>query len=50
LRAATGLRLPDALVVATAIVVDADRLLTTDARWPSAIAERFDGVIEIGGA
>ena len=30
-----GLRLPDALVVATAEVVRADRVLTTDRRWPS---------------
>ena len=28
------LRLPDALVIATAIVLKADGLLTTDARWP----------------
>jgi predicted nucleic acid-binding protein len=30
----TKLRLPDALVIATATVLKADRLLTTDARWP----------------
>jgi predicted nucleic acid-binding protein len=37
LRAAHGpsLRLPDALVAATAVVLEADRILTTDARWPS---------------
>lgn len=37
LRARHGraLRLPDALVVATAMDLRADRLLTTDARWPS---------------
>lgn len=37
LRAGHGrvLRLPDALVVATAMDLRADRLLTTDARWPS---------------
>jgi len=36
LRARHGrhLRLPDALVVATAIDLGADRVLTTDARWP----------------
>lgn len=36
LRARHGnrLRLPDALVVATAIVLEADRVVTTDARWP----------------
>jgi predicted nucleic acid-binding protein len=37
LRARHGgqLRLPDALVVATALVLGADRLLTTDAGWPT---------------
>lgn len=35
LRAAhRSLRLPDALVIATAIAIHADRLLTTDTRWP----------------
>lgn len=36
LRARHGnrLRLPDALVAATGIVLDAERVLTTDARWP----------------
>lgn len=28
------LRLPDALVVATAMVLGAERVITTDARWP----------------
>ncbi len=32
---ASGLRLPDALVVATAIVLGADRVITTDSRWPA---------------
>ena len=37
LRARHGddLLLPDALVVATAVVTKADRLVTTDRRWPS---------------
>ena len=36
LRAAhRSLRLPDALVIATAVVVDADQLVTTDRKWPS---------------
>lgn len=29
----TSLRLPDALVIATAVELDADHLLTTDRRW-----------------
>lgn len=38
LRARHGraLRLPDALVLATASIVGADQVLTTDARWPEA--------------
>ncbi|HEX9043513.1 MAG TPA: type II toxin-antitoxin system VapC family toxin [Candidatus Limnocylindrales bacterium] len=32
----SGLRLPDALVVATAIVLRSERILTTDRRWRSA--------------
>lgn len=31
----TALRLPDGLVIATAIVLGADRILTTDAGWPA---------------
>ena len=30
-----SLRLPDALVIATSITSGADRLVTTDARWPT---------------
>lgn len=33
-RRAGALRLPDALVVATALVLRADRVVTTDAGWP----------------
>jgi predicted nucleic acid-binding protein len=33
-RHGTRLRLPDALVVATAIALEARRVITTDARWP----------------
>jgi len=29
------LKLPDALVIATASELDADRLVTTDRRWPA---------------
>ena len=49
LRAICGIRLPDALVIATAITLRADRLLTTDARWPAVAATRFDGAIEVVG-
>jgi predicted nucleic acid-binding protein len=47
LRAAQGrrLRLPDALVLATAAVVGADLVLTTDAGWPdTGAAVRVIGV------
>ena len=33
-----SLRLPDALVIASASVAGADRLVTTDRRWPGASA------------
>ncbi len=33
-RHGSGLRLPDALVLATALHLKADRVLTTDSRWP----------------
>jgi predicted nucleic acid-binding protein len=39
-----ALRLPDALVIATAEVLGADRLLTTDRRW-----ERYSPVAEMVG-
>jgi predicted nucleic acid-binding protein len=32
---AGALRLPDALIVATALVLGADRVITTDAGWPA---------------
>lgn len=38
-----ALRLPDALVVATAIHIDADVLVTTDRRWPRRSALGFRG-------
>ena len=37
LRAVAGLRTPDALIVATAIVTDADILLTNDRSWRAAV-------------
>ena len=36
-----SLKLPDALVVATAEESDADRLITTDRRWPTAKAMKL---------
>ena len=39
------LKLPDALVIATAINVEADFLITTDRGWPSSATLGFDGVI-----
>ncbi|MGB6059468.1 MAG: PIN domain-containing protein [Microthrixaceae bacterium] len=30
-----SLRLPDALVIATSVIVGADKLVTTDGRWPA---------------
>ncbi len=35
----TALRLPDALVIATALARDADRIVTTDAGWPAVPVE-----------
>lgn len=46
LRAAhRALRLPDALVIATAIHESADRLVTTDRKWPTARSLKYKGVI-----
>ena len=39
------LKLPDALVIATAINLEADFLITTDRGWPSSATLGFDGVI-----
>jgi predicted nucleic acid-binding protein len=35
LRASTGLKLPDALVIATGLELDVDEILTADRRWQS---------------
>ena len=40
------LRLPDALVIATAINAAADRLVTTDRKWPTAKTLKFAGAIK----
>jgi predicted nucleic acid-binding protein len=46
LRAAhRAIRLPDALVIATAIDQSADVLITTDRKWPTAKALRYTGTI-----
>jgi len=47
LRGGTGLRLPDALVIATAIHVGSRELITTDRRWPSARSLGYGGVISV---
>lgn len=41
-----ALRLPDALVVATAMAGEADQLLTTDRRWPTARSLKMSGTIK----
>jgi predicted nucleic acid-binding protein len=38
IRATTNLRMPDALILATAVVVDADIVVTSDRAWPAAIS------------
>jgi len=40
------LKLPDALVIATAAAAGADRLVTTDRKWPSAKAMKLSIAIE----
>jgi predicted nucleic acid-binding protein len=35
IRAATGLKLPDAVVIATGLELNADEILTADRRWKS---------------
>lgn len=40
------LKLPDALVIATADTTRADRLITTDRKWPTAKAMRLAVAIE----
>ena len=41
-----SLKLPDALVIATAEYSNADRLITTDHRWPTAKAMKLSVSIE----
>ena len=40
-----SLRLPDAMVIASAIVGNADQLVTTDRKWPTAQKLGFTGVV-----
>ena len=42
-----SLKLPDAFVIATAIVHKADALLTTDRRWPSALVRALTPKVDI---
>lgn len=42
-----SLKLPDALVIATAVVHEADALITTDRRWPSALASTLRFTLHI---
>lgn len=42
-----NLKLPDALVIATADVHGADRLITTDRRWPPSRSLRTKAMIEV---
>ena len=41
-----ALRLPDALVIATAVQAQADQLITTDRRWPTARALKLKTTIK----
>ncbi len=41
------LRLPDALVIATAVEDEADQLVTTDRRWPSAKSMQVKVLIKV---
>ncbi|WP_310570674.1 PIN domain-containing protein [Gemmatimonas sp.] len=41
-----GLRLPDALVIATAVHHDAERLITTERKWPTASTMKIKLLIE----
>lgn len=43
----SSLRLPDALVIATASVSSADKLVTTDGRWPTPKAMKVDFTIQL---
>ena len=42
-----SLKLPDAFVIATAIVHQADALLTTDRRWPTALVRALTPKVDI---
>lgn len=44
IRAETGLRTPDALIVATALVIEADILVTNDRSWPAAVETLASGL------
>ncbi len=44
IRAATGLRTPDALIVASAIASNADVLVTNDRSWPTRLGDEIPGL------
>jgi len=44
LRASTGVRAPDALIIATALVTQADVLVTNDRSWPTRLAPLAPGL------
>lgn len=44
IRAATGLSMPDALIIATATAHAADVLVTDDRRWIAAVASLGSGI------
>jgi predicted nucleic acid-binding protein len=50
IRAATGLAMPDALVIATAVVQGVDLVVTNDAAWPASIdgPEGPIGIVRVG--
>ena len=44
LRAATGVAMPDALIIATALIERVDRIVTNDAAWQRLLAELVPGL------
>ena len=44
IRAATGLRTPDALIVSSGVITDIDILVTNDHSWPAAVSDSAPGI------